>query len=384
MKTLLTGVDDRGRVVEVNGPRALRGSLRRLRRASRAHSRKVKGSANRRKATARLARIHARVANVRADALHQATTDLAARYETVVAEDLNVTGMLANRKLARAVADQGFGTARRMLGYKTEWNGGQLKVADRWYPSSKTCPACGWRKPTLTLAERVFTCETCGLVMDRDENAARNLPGLAASGAERLNASYEAACQAFAVPAPGLCRDLGVCCGCLVGAGACRAVPMALIAASSRRRCPGVKGARSARAATPQAPLTSGSGSPGQSGGQGMGFPGLPGPGASAAGRGGVPGLRGGRGRRCQSHIRVSGSQAKVRQDGAPGCGRESPLRPQALRGSFLPRRASRHATSWTGSRPRGQEVISAQVNPASSRATAVTASGGVLPWLAR
>ena len=92
VKTLLTGVDDRGRLIEVAGPKSLRAGLRRLRRACRAHSRKRPGSAGRRKSAARLARIHARVANVRADALHKATTALAARYETVVAEDLNVTG----------------------------------------------------------------------------------------------------------------------------------------------------------------------------------------------------------------------------------------------------------------------------------------------------
>jgi putative transposase len=187
VKTLLTGVDDTGKVLSIRGPKALRASLRKLRRASRAHSRKTPGSASRRKSAARLARIHARVANVRADALHTATTGLAARYETIACEDLNVTGMLANRKLARAVSDQGFGEARCHLGYKTTWNGGRLVLADRWYPSSKTCSACGWRKPSLTLAERTFICEGCGLVMDRDENAARNLLGLAASGAESLN-----------------------------------------------------------------------------------------------------------------------------------------------------------------------------------------------------
>ena len=155
VKALLTGVDDGGNVVTITGPKAFRSSLRWLRRASRAHCRKAKGGANRRKHADRLARIHARVANIRADALHKATSDLAGRYETVVAEDLNVTGMLANPRLARAVADQGFGAARRLLGYKTAWNGGQLIVADRWYPSSKTCSACGGRKPSLTLAERI-------------------------------------------------------------------------------------------------------------------------------------------------------------------------------------------------------------------------------------
>jgi putative transposase len=187
VKTLLTGVDDTGKVLSIRGPKVLRASLRKLRRASRAYSRMTPGSANRRKSAARLARIHARVANVRADALHTATTGLAARYETIACEDLNVTGMLANRKLARAVSDQGFGEARCHFGYKTTWNGGRLVLADRWYPSSKTCSACGWRKPSLTLAERTFSCEGCGLVMDRDENAARNLLGLAASGAESLN-----------------------------------------------------------------------------------------------------------------------------------------------------------------------------------------------------
>jgi IS605 OrfB family transposase len=188
VKTLLTAVDHLGRVITVAGPKPLRTSVRRLRRASRAQSRKVKGSANRRKATARLARVHARVANVRADALHKATTELASRYETVVIEDLNVTGMISNRKLARAVSDQGFGTARRMLGYKTAREGGTLIVTDRWYPSSKTCSACGSVKAKLTLKDRVYQCDQCGLVMDRDVNAARNLLKLAASGAESLNA----------------------------------------------------------------------------------------------------------------------------------------------------------------------------------------------------
>jgi len=188
VKTLLTGVDDQGAVIAVEGSKPLRSALRKLRRASRAHSRKAKGSANRRKSAARLARIHARATRIRADALHKATTDLAGRYETVVAEDLNVAGMVRNRRLARAIADQGFGLARQMLSYKTTWNGGRLILADRWFPSSKTCSVCGWRKPSLTLAERTFCCESCGHTEDRDVNAARNLLKLAASGAESLNA----------------------------------------------------------------------------------------------------------------------------------------------------------------------------------------------------
>ncbi len=187
VSTLLTGVDSDGNVVTVAGPRALRTALRRLRRASRAHSRKVRGSANRRRSAARLARIHARVANVRTDALNKATTGLARRYETVVAEDLNVAGMIRNRALARAIADQGFGTARRLLDYKTAWHGGRLVVASRWFPSSKLCSGCGTVKAKLALSERTYRCESCDLSEDRDVNAARNLLHLAASGAERLN-----------------------------------------------------------------------------------------------------------------------------------------------------------------------------------------------------
>jgi putative transposase len=188
VKALLTGIDNQGRLIEVKGPRPLRAALRRLRRASRAHSRRQPGSTRRRKAAGRLARIHARVSSVRADALHKATTRLAARYETLVAEDLNITGMISNKRLARAVADQGFATARRMLAYKTKRASGTLLVADRWYPSSKTCSRCGSVKAKLTLSDRVYACDVCGHAEDRDVNAARNLLSLAASGAESLNA----------------------------------------------------------------------------------------------------------------------------------------------------------------------------------------------------
>jgi len=188
VRTLLTGADNDGNVITVTGPKPLRASLRKLRRASRAHSRKALGSANRRKSAARLARIHARIANVRTDALHKATSMLAARHETVVVEDLNVAAMSRNRKLARAISDQGFGAARRMLGYKTLRNGGTLIIADRWFPSSKTCSGCGAVKAKLALSERTYRCGSCGLVLDRDVNAAINLRDLAASGAESLNA----------------------------------------------------------------------------------------------------------------------------------------------------------------------------------------------------
>jgi putative transposase len=128
---------------------------------------------------------------LRRDGLHKLTTRLAREYGTIVVEDLNVAGMLANRRLARRIADAGFAELRRQLAYKTGWNGGRLVVADRWYPSSKTCSGCGAVKTKLVLSERTYTCTTCGLVLDRDVNAARNLAALAVtvagSGSETVN-----------------------------------------------------------------------------------------------------------------------------------------------------------------------------------------------------
>ena len=182
VKAQITAVDSDGNVIILPGPKPLAASLGRLRRTSRAHSRKRPGSKNRAKSAATLSRLHARIANIRMDSLHKATTMLAKRYETIVVEDLNVDGMMRNHRLARGIMDQGFGMTRRLLAYKSAWNAGALAIADRWFPSSKVCSDCGEAKTKLSLSERVYQCETCGLVIDRDVNAARNLLNLAASG----------------------------------------------------------------------------------------------------------------------------------------------------------------------------------------------------------
>jgi putative transposase len=200
VKILLVGADHAGDVVSIPGPKPLRAGLRRLRRASRAHSRRKPGGANRRKSAARLARIHARVANVRADALHKVTTRLAAQYETIVAEDLFVAGMTRQRRLACSISDQGFGMALRMLAYKTGRRGGQLILADRFYPSSKTCSDCGYVKAKLALSERTFTCQACGLIIDRDENAARNLLRLGTARGAETGLAEANACGAAVRP----------------------------------------------------------------------------------------------------------------------------------------------------------------------------------------
>ncbi|KAF5990807.1 IS607 family element RNA-guided endonuclease TnpB [Streptomyces sp. WAC00263] len=133
------------------------------------------------KANAERNRVHHRVANLRTEALHKLTTRVRTEYGTVVIEDLNVAGMLRNRRLARKIADAGFGEIRRQLTYKGQRNACPTLVANRWYPSSKTCSDCGAVKAKLPLHVRVFDCDECPLVIDRDENAARNLAALAAA-----------------------------------------------------------------------------------------------------------------------------------------------------------------------------------------------------------
>ncbi|WP_018466017.1 RNA-guided endonuclease InsQ/TnpB family protein [Calidithermus timidus] len=125
-------------------------------------------------------------------AWHKLTTRLAHSYGIVVVETLNVVGMMRNHRLARAVVDAAPAELRRQLAYKCVWYGSRLVEADRFWPSSKTCSSCGAVKEKLPLWGRMFRCEACGLVLDRDENAARNLAALVAavagSGLETLNA----------------------------------------------------------------------------------------------------------------------------------------------------------------------------------------------------
>ena len=183
IKTLATLSD--GTVIE--NPRCLAASERRLKKAQKALSRKVKGSRRRAKARAKVARLHAHVANCRRDAMHKATTWLVGTFSEISIEDLNAAGMVKNHHLAKAVSDAAFGEFRRQLEYKTAKTGARLHIVDRWYPSSKTCSKCGAVKAKLSLSERVYHCDACGLVMDRDLNAAINIL-VAGSAPETLNA----------------------------------------------------------------------------------------------------------------------------------------------------------------------------------------------------
>ena len=174
-----------GTVIE--NPRALFRSLRKLKRLQRAVSRKQKGSKNREKAQRRVSRVQVKVTNVRLDALHKATTELARNRPVIVVEALRPANLLKNRNLAQSLADASFGKFIRQLEYKCEWNGSRLMKADPFYPSTKRCSGCGSLQE-IPLSKRTYRCLTCGLVIDRDLNASRNLAMLAASSVESQNA----------------------------------------------------------------------------------------------------------------------------------------------------------------------------------------------------
>jgi putative transposase len=191
---LVVAAPDGREVGRVPAPRSLAAAQARLRalqrRAARQQGPWDPGTKTKRppsgrwaRTSRRIGRVHARAAAVRRDVLHKATTSLARRHRVITVETLNAAGMRSaggayKRGLNRALADAALAEVRRMLAYKTRWYGSTLVEAGRYYPSSKLCSACGRRKPSLTLADRVYKCGHCGLQIDRDLNAAVNLARL--------------------------------------------------------------------------------------------------------------------------------------------------------------------------------------------------------------
>ncbi len=160
---------------KVENPRAAKRLERKLAREQRRLSRKRKGSSNRRRQRVRVARVQEKIANVRKDAIHKATSKLASENQVVSLEDLNVRGMLRNRRLAKAVSDASFAEISRQLEYKCAMRGGIVVKVGRFFPSSKTCSDCGHVLGELPLSVRAWPCPECGAVHDRDANAARNI-----------------------------------------------------------------------------------------------------------------------------------------------------------------------------------------------------------------
>ncbi len=171
IKTLATCSDG----VVFENQKHYRQTLGRIKSLSKGLSRKGEGSQNWGKHARKLAKAHYRIACQRQDTLHKMTTSLARRYALVGLEDLNTKGMLSNHCLVQAVSDASFFEVKRQLLYKAEQYGGYVQLVSQWYPSSKTCHACGWIKEDLTLDERVWVCEQCGVITERDLNAALNI-----------------------------------------------------------------------------------------------------------------------------------------------------------------------------------------------------------------
>ena len=167
-------------------PRFLRSALRKIGRLQRSLSQKVKGSRNRSKARLLLANAQEKVGAKRLDFLHKLSTQFIRENQMVVLEDLHVSGMLKNRRLAKSISDAGWRMFRTLLEYKAERYGREVRVISRWEPTSQRCSACGHQDGKKPLSVRTWTCPVCGSAHDRDINAAKNT--LAAGLAERLNA----------------------------------------------------------------------------------------------------------------------------------------------------------------------------------------------------
>jgi putative transposase len=190
VKSLIVAADADGyEYAHWEGVKALRHATDRFRRAHQALSRTKKGSTGRVRAKERVARVHKQVADRRRHIAHQASYDLATTVATLCIEDLGIAGLMKNHRLAKSLADAAMGEAGRCLSYKCAWYGADLRLADRWLASSKTCSGCGHKKDHLELSERTYQCEHCGLDIDRDLNAAVNLarwPALQAQGEAAL------------------------------------------------------------------------------------------------------------------------------------------------------------------------------------------------------
>ena len=160
---------------KINAPKPLKNYLKKLRRLNKSLSRKQKGSNNRAKAKIKLSRLYYRINNIRKDFLHKLTTELVRKFDVICLEDLNVQGMLKNRRLSRAIHDLGFYELKRQLIYKANQFGKTVKSVERFFPSSKTCSCCGFKLEKLSLSVRKWTCEKCSAEHDRDINASINI-----------------------------------------------------------------------------------------------------------------------------------------------------------------------------------------------------------------
>jgi putative transposase len=148
---------------------------RQLKKAQQHLSRKQKGSNGFEKQKLKVAKIHEKITNTRQDILHKVSNNIVSNYDVICLEDLNIKGMIKNRKLSKHIADASWGTFVRFVEYKANWNDKSVVKINRFYPSSKTCNVCGYINQELKLSDREWTCKSCGVVHDRDVNASKNI-----------------------------------------------------------------------------------------------------------------------------------------------------------------------------------------------------------------
>jgi putative transposase len=175
--------------------KTLRRARAQLKSANQALARTKPGSNGRKRARARLAKVHRKVVTTRRHLVHQVSKTLVTRAQTLVLEDLNVAGVVKSRSLALSVSDAAMGELLRQITYKAKWHGVEVILADRFFPSSKTCSGCGHVKDTMDLSVRTYNCEPCGLVIDRDLNAAINLARWVPKDAESEKIAVKELCS---------------------------------------------------------------------------------------------------------------------------------------------------------------------------------------------
>ncbi|MHA2303883.1 MAG: RNA-guided endonuclease InsQ/TnpB family protein [Candidatus Hodarchaeales archaeon] len=208
--------------MSIPSPKFLLRRLRKLQRLSRSHSRKHQGSKNRKKSARKLARFHKRVSDCRKDFLHKTSLTLAKSHSVLVIEDLFVKGLMMNKKQSKYWQDLAHGEFQLLLRYKTSWYGSLLVHVPRFFPSSKLCSNCLWYHPSLTLKDRIFVCQLCGLEIDRDLNAAHNLVNYYQWYALIINASLNSSFTSVAASFPETLNA----CGGAVRPGTLRHVSM--------------------------------------------------------------------------------------------------------------------------------------------------------------
>jgi putative transposase len=173
---LAVAADANGTPFEIfEGVKTLREAQRTLKVANQALARTTPGSKGRERARVRLAKTHRKIANRRRHLIHQVSKTLVTKCQVIVIEDLNIADMVPNRNLAKSISGAAMGELSSQIVYRAKWHGVEVRVANRFFPSSKTCSGCGEIKSELNLSDRTYSCDACGLVTDRDLNAAINL-----------------------------------------------------------------------------------------------------------------------------------------------------------------------------------------------------------------